>query len=80
MIKNFWKDECGALYSLEQVLGAALLVLGVGVGMESVRDSTNNLYFEIAARIDQYTTTNMPKSSISIQQPHSGGLILGQNP
>jgi Flp pilus assembly pilin Flp len=65
LLLRFWHDESGALQSLETVLAAALLVLGVGAGMMAVRDKTNELYYDVATQIDQFKSANMPRVGVS---------------
>ena len=69
LLLRFWHDESGALQSLETVLAAALLVLGVGTGMMAVRDKTNELYYDVATQIDQFKSVNMPRVGVSIKPP-----------
>jgi len=71
LLLRFWQDESGALQSLETVLAAALLVLGVGAGMMAVRDKTNELYYDVATQIDQFKSVNMPRVGVSIKPPVS---------
>ncbi len=39
MLKRFWSEECGAIVSAEIMLVATILVIGMIVGLKSVRDS-----------------------------------------
>jgi Flp pilus assembly pilin Flp len=39
LINRFWSEEVGAIVSAEVMLAATILVLGVIVGLKSVRDS-----------------------------------------
>jgi Flp pilus assembly pilin Flp len=39
MLKRFWNEEVGAIVSAEIMLVATILVIGVIVGLKSVRDS-----------------------------------------
>ncbi len=39
MIRRLWKEEAGAIVSAEIMLIASILVIGVIVGLKSVRDS-----------------------------------------
>ena len=39
LAQRFWSDEVGAIVSAEVMLAATILVLGVIVGLKSVRDS-----------------------------------------
>ena len=39
MLKRFWSEEVGAIVSAEIMLVATILVIGVIVGLKSVRDS-----------------------------------------
>ncbi|MCL4201541.1 MAG: hypothetical protein KJ000_03550 [Pirellulaceae bacterium] len=56
MFQRLWKDEAGAVISAEIVLVATILVIGMVVGLKSVRDSVVTELADIAqaiANIDQ---------------------------
>ena len=56
MFQRLWKDEAGAVVSAEIVLVATILVIGMVVGLKSVRDSVVTELADIAqaiANIDQ---------------------------
>lgn len=41
MMLRLWKDDCGALISAEWIIVAGILVIGVIVGLTSVRNAVN---------------------------------------
>jgi Flp pilus assembly pilin Flp len=56
MFQRLWKDEAGAIISAEIVLVATILVIGMVVGLKSVRDSVVTELADVAqaiANIDQ---------------------------
>jgi Flp pilus assembly pilin Flp len=56
MLKRLWNDEAGAVVSAEIVLVATILVIGMVVGLKSVRDSVVTELADIAqaiANVDQ---------------------------
>jgi len=56
MFRKLWNDECGAILSSELVLIATILVIGMIVGLKSVRDSVVTELADVAqaiANIDQ---------------------------
>ncbi|MCE9605096.1 MAG: hypothetical protein K8U03_09380 [Planctomycetia bacterium] len=48
MLKRFWKEEFGAIVSAEVMLVATILVIGVIVGLKSVRDSVATELADVA--------------------------------
>jgi len=56
MLKRLWNDEAGAIVSAEIVLVATILVIGMVVGLKSVRDAVVTELADIGqaiANIDQ---------------------------
>ncbi|MBL8826775.1 MAG: hypothetical protein JNM18_07290 [Planctomycetaceae bacterium] len=56
MIRRLWKEEAGAIVSAEIMLIASILVIGVIVGLKSVRDSVVTELADVAqalANVDQ---------------------------
>ena len=56
MFRKLWNDECGAILSSELVLIATILVIGMIVGLTSVRDAVVTELADVAgaiAMIDQ---------------------------
>lgn len=51
MMKRLWSDEAGAVISAEIVLVATILVIGMVVGLKSVRDSVLTELADVAAAI-----------------------------
>ena len=51
MMKNFWKDDCGALASAEIVLIGTILVIGVIAGLTSLRDAVVTELADLAGAI-----------------------------
>jgi hypothetical protein len=63
MLKNFWNDEAGAIISAELVLVLTIAVIGMVVGLASVRDAVVTELGDVGqaiANIDQsYTYTGI---------------------
>ena len=53
MIKQFWNDEAGFVISAELVLIATILVIGMIVGLVSIRDQVIQELGDVAAAIAQ---------------------------
>ncbi len=56
MVRQLWNDEAGAIISAEIVLVATILVIGMVVGLKSVRDAVVTELADVAqaiANIDQ---------------------------
>jgi len=56
MLRRLWKEEAGAIVSAEIMLIASILVIGVIVGLKSVRDSVVTELADVAqalANVDQ---------------------------
>ncbi|MCA9246578.1 MAG: hypothetical protein KDA42_05665 [Planctomycetales bacterium] len=56
MLRKLWNDEAGAILSAEIVLVATILVIGMIVGLKSVRDAVVSELADVAqafANIDQ---------------------------
>lgn len=52
MWKRLWQDDAGFVVSAELVLVGTILVLGVVVGLNAVRNSVTNELADVAAAID----------------------------
>lgn len=69
MIRTFWDDESGAAVSGEIVLTATILVIGVVVGLKSVRDAVVTEVSDLAQAV-----SNLSQSySYSGVDGHSSG-------
>jgi hypothetical protein len=51
LIAKFWNDDCGALIATEFLFVATILVIGIIVGLASVRDAVNAELAELANAI-----------------------------
>ena len=51
MLKRLWKEEVGAIVSAEIMLVATILVIGMIVGLKSVRDSVVSELADVAQAI-----------------------------
>ena len=51
MLRKFWSEETGAIVSAEIMLVATILVIGVIVGLKSVRDSVVTELADVAQAI-----------------------------
>jgi hypothetical protein len=51
MLRKFWNEETGAIVSAEIMLVATILVIGVVVGLKSVRDSVVTELADVAQAI-----------------------------
>ena len=57
MLKKLWSDEVGAIVSAEIVLVATILVIGMIVGLKSVRDAVVTELADVAQAIAQLDQT-----------------------
>src|SRR5262245_66221166 len=48
LLKNLWKDDAGAILAAEYLFIATILVIGIIVGLASVRDAVNSELAELA--------------------------------
>src|SRR3954470_12485664 len=51
LLQKLWKDDCGALISMEFLFVATILVIGIIVGLANVRDAINTELSELANAI-----------------------------
>jgi hypothetical protein len=51
VLLKLWKDDCGALIASEFLFVATILVIGIIVGLASVRDAVNTELAELANAI-----------------------------
>lgn len=56
-IKRLWEDEAGAAYTMEIILVATLLVIGLVVGLATLRDSVVNKLGDVAGAVDDIVQT-----------------------
>lgn len=78
MVVRLWNDEAGFVISSELVLVATILVLGVIVGMQSVRDSLVQELGDLAAAVG---SVNQSYSFSAVTGHHSstaGSLYLDE--
>lgn len=47
-IRNMWQDDAGAIIAAEYLFIATILVIGILVGMASIRDSINSEFAELS--------------------------------
>ena len=70
LIKHLWKDEAGFVVSTELVLVATLVVIGMVVGLSTVRDSVTNELADTAGAIDDvnqsYTVEGVQGHAVAI--------------
>jgi Flp pilus assembly pilin Flp len=57
MLNQLWKDEAGAVLSIEFVLMATIIGLGMMVGLSSVRDSVDGELADVAYAIGSFNQT-----------------------
>ncbi len=48
LLRRLWKDDCGALISMEFLFVATILVIGIIVGLVNLRDAVNAELTELA--------------------------------
>lgn len=48
LLQKLWNDDCGALIAAEYLFVATILVIGIIVGLVSVRNAVNNELAELA--------------------------------
>jgi Flp pilus assembly pilin Flp len=71
MTKEFWRDDCGAIITVELILIVTILGIGLIVGLTTVRDAVNSEFADLAQainNIDQsysYSGVTGPSSSTS---------------
>jgi len=41
LLRRLWKDDCGALISIEYLFVATILVIGIIVGLDNLRNAVN---------------------------------------
>ena len=70
LIKRLWKDEAGFVVSTELILVATLVVIGMVVGLSTVRDSVTNELADTAGAIDDinqsYSTEGIQGHSAAV--------------
>lgn len=70
LIKRFWSDEAGFVVSAELALVATLLVIGMVVGLSTIRDSVTNELADTAGAIDDinqsYSTEGIQGHSAAV--------------
>ncbi len=79
MLKKLWNDEVGAIVSAEIVLVATILVIGMVVGLKSVRDAVVTELADVAqaiANIDQ----SYSYSSVAGHTATSAGSVFVDAP
>ncbi len=79
MLQRFWNEEDGAIVSAEIMLVMSILVLGVIVGLKSVRDSVVTELADVAqalANVDQ----SVFYSATSGHHAFTGGLFFNDLP
>jgi len=63
VLKRLWNDQNGAIISIELVLVATIAVLGMVVGLSTVRNSVTNELGDVAGAVDDvnqsYTVTGI---------------------
>lgn len=72
MFTRLWNEETGAVVSAEVMLVATILVLGVIVGLKSVRDSVVTELADVAQAIANVNQSYC-YSGVSGHAAHSGG-------
>ena len=79
LVSRLWKEEAGAIVSAEIMLVATILVLGVIVGLKSVRDSVVSELADVAqaiANVDQ----SYSYSGVSGHHTFTAGAFFGDLP
>ena len=75
MMKNFWMDEGGALLSMEAVLLATILVIGVVVGLSALQDAVVQELADVGAAIGSVNQS----FSLGAVAGHHGATSCGQD-
>ncbi len=52
VLKRLWNDESGAIISIELVLVATIAVIGLVVGLATLRDAVTNELGDVAGAVD----------------------------
>jgi Flp pilus assembly pilin Flp len=84
LLRNLWKDDCGALLSAEFLFISTILVIGVIVGLSTVRAALNAELSELANAIlalsQGYTVSGQSGSTGSVDGSgtfDTPGLVTG---
>ena len=78
MLKRLWNEEVGAIVSAEIMLIATILVLGVIVGLKSVRDSVVTELADVAQAIAN-VNQSYSYSGVTGHAANSGGGSFGDS-
>ena len=78
MLKRLWNEEVGAIVSAEIVLVATILVIGVIVGLKSVRDSVVTELADVAQAIGN-VNQSYSYSGVSGHHAFSAGSAFTDN-
>lgn len=78
MWKRLWQDDAGFIVSAELVLVATILVLGVMVGLNAVRNSVVSELADVAAAIDS-TNQSYVLNGVSGHASASSGSTFVDN-
>ena len=70
VLKRLWRDEAGVTYTIEIILVATVVSLGLIVGMSALRDSVNNELADVGSAIDELNQTYV----IDSIRGHSAGV------
>lgn len=76
MLKRLWNDETGAVLSAEIVLVATILVIGMIVGLKSVRDSVVTELADVAQAIANIDQSYQYSAVSGHAASTAGGLFL----
>lgn len=68
--KKLWIDECGAIISTEAVLAAGMIVWGISIGLENLRDAVNKELTDLGNQIgslnNSFTITGVSSNHSSV--------------
>lgn len=82
MLKRLWRDEGGAVLSVELILLLVILVIGLVVGMTALRDAITLKYVELAGAVGSinpaYRVTGILMSNITCGGGAVGGAGIPQ--
>lgn len=57
ILKQLWQDECGFIVSMELILIASIMIIGIMMGMVSVRDGMVSEMSDVAGALQDITQT-----------------------
>jgi len=76
MMQRFWNDDGGVIITVELVLIATILGIGLIVGLTAVRDAVNSEFADIAQSINNIDQSYSYSSVTGLSSSTSGSVNL----